>query len=219
MQTYSSDLNLLINLLSNASPRETAEQLCLCLMSDFGSLERILCAHLDNLRASIEGSKEFKNKIVFLIECAKALVKRCYSNVLSVGRAYLEEAIIKHLIGVFLFDANESVRMLSFDHVDRFLGEDIIGTGTVNTSNITIRRALELALRRGAHHVIFAHNHPLGTSKPSSEDLSTTHLLARTFATVDIELREHYVISQNSFSKINSETSGVLRCDRIVLTP
>lgn len=217
MQAYLCDLDILIDLLSHISDRQTAQSICEGLMSDFGSLERILCAHPQQLNASIAGTKEQKNRIVFLLECAKSLAKRRYTDGFTEGKAYGENAIVKYLIGLFMFENIESVYMLSFDRIGKYLGTDSLGAGTVNNSNVTIRRALELALRRGASYVIFAHNHPMGQAAPSGEDMTTTYQLTRAFATVNIELREHYIISGTEYRKINDELSGALHTEAVSL--
>ena len=207
MQAYACDLDFLTDLLCCVVSPDTAMQITERLMDEFGSAERILCAPPEQLSSYIHGSEAQRNKIVFLLESAKALTKRRYTGGFFVGRAYDESAIVKYLIGLFLFDSVETIYMLSFDRAGKYLGTDSFGAGTVNNSNVTTRRALELALRRGASYVIFAHNHPLGNAVPSNEDMSTTYQLSRTFATVNIELREHYIVSGNEYHKIHAELS------------
>ena len=209
MQEYLCDHEVVTRLLSNVLEDEKAQQIMDTLLCDFGSLERILCATPEQLALSIKDTAQIKNKIVFLLACAKALTKRRYTDGFIIGKQYSEDAIVKYLIGLFLFDNVESIYMLSFDRDGTFLGTDSLGAGTVNNSNVTMRRALELALRRGASYVIFAHNHPMGHTTPSGEDMSTTYQLSRAFATVNIEMREHYIISGNEYRRINADLAAV----------
>ena len=207
MQAFLCDPDFLIDLFSRIIEEDRSRAICQMLLDEFGSMERILSATPEQLCPCIEGTSAEKNKLVFLLESAKALTKRRYTHGFTVGKAYTEEEIVKYLIGLFMFDNVETIYMLSFDRLGIYLGTDSFGAGTVNNSNVTTRRALELALRRGASCVIFAHNHPLGHAMPSNEDMSTTYQLSRSFATVNIELREHYIIAGNDFRKINAEIS------------
>ena len=131
-----------------------------------------------------------------------ALASRRRCEAFRIGDTFNEPAFVRYLSGVFLGIAVECVYLFSLDADDAVVGVDLLSSGSVNTSHITIRLALETALRRGAKEVIVAHNHPGGVSRPSMDDLRTTNALAAAFRSVGIRMRCHYIIAGDSYEKV-----------------
>ena len=65
----------------------------------------------------------------------------------------------------------------------------------MNSSEILPRKAIEVAIGRGASSVAITHNHPGGVPSPSIDDLNLTNSLACVFASCDIVLSDHYIIA------------------------
>ena len=205
------DLEPLYSLLACVTDGENAEKISKSLLDTFGSMDRIFSSHISELKREIPGTSEFKSKIAFLLETAKAITRRCRMEDFRVGDIYDEIRVVKFLLSLFLFEPMEMVYMLFFDDKMRYIGMELVSSGTVNTSHITVRRALELSVRHNASNIVLAHNHPLGKPIPSADDISTTHNLASAFREIGLRLLEHYVIAGASFNKILSLATGDLR--------
>ena len=96
---------------------------------------------------------------------------------------------------LFLGESVEKTYLLAFDSLDRLIGCELLGEGTVNASEILPRKAIEAALAYSASSVSIAHNHPFGSTKPSNDDINITQLFATLFDNCDITLKEHFIVA------------------------
>ena len=205
------DLEPLYGLLRNVTTEENALAISRSLVETYGSIERIFSCHISELKREIPGSEELKSKIAFYIETIKAITRRRRMEGFTIGENYNEAKVAKYLLGLYLFESSEIVYMLFFDKKMCYIGKELVSYGTVNTSHITIRRALETSLRHNASYVVLAHNHPLGKPIPSPDDISTTNNLTAAFAETGIKLLDHYVVSGASFTQLSHLPTGTFR--------
>ncbi|MBQ9733604.1 MAG: JAB domain-containing protein, partial [Clostridia bacterium] len=91
------------------------------------------------------------------------------------------------------------------DKGGRLLLTEKISEGTVNSSDIIPRRALEAAarLKSKAKGAILAHNHPGGTVSVSESDIYATAVMRQALSGVGIELLRHYVVADGQVGLIN----------------
>jgi DNA repair protein RadC len=66
--------------------------------------------------------------------------------------------------------------------------------GTLTQTSVYPREVVKRALHHNAAAVIFAHNHPSGTSEPSHADLLLTQALKQALALVDVGVLDHFVV-------------------------
>ena len=71
--------------------------------------------------------------------------------------------------------------------------------GSLNSSDMPVRKIVDLSLRHNAKTAFIAHNHPSGTALPSGSDLDTTIVLKSTLATVGVELIDHFIITDDDY--------------------
>ena len=207
------DHDVLYSLLAAVTDSENAKAIAESLLGTYGSIERIFSCHISELKREIPGSEDFKNKIAFYLETAKAIARRRKTEGIEVGEIYNEVNVARYLLGLFLFQPMEMVYMLFYDKKMRYIGTELVSSGTVNTSHITVRRTLEISLRHNAKYIVIAHNHPLGKATPSPDDVSTTNNLVQAFADTGLKLLDHFVIGGASYTQICRLTSGKLRQD------
>ncbi|MGV3275104.1 RadC family protein [Staphylococcus sp. 11261D007BR] len=77
--------------------------------------------------------------------------------------------------------------------------------GTLNSAVIHPREVFKVALKWSAHAIIVAHNHPSGDTTPSKADMLTTERLMQCGKTMGIELLDHIIIGNETFTSILSE--------------
>lgn len=70
--------------------------------------------------------------------------------------------------------------------------------GTINATSVYPRVVLQRALELNAAAVIFAHQHPSGTTEPSNADRVLTEQLKTALALIDVRLLDHFVIGQGA---------------------
>ena len=95
--------------------------------------------------------------------------------------------------------AREVFLMLSVTSENKVLKEDVIAVGTVGQCPVYVRECVRSAIANNARSVIFAHNHPGGTTSPSKEDVEITERLAYAFDLMDIQILDHIIISGEKY--------------------
>ena len=70
--------------------------------------------------------------------------------------------------------------------------------GTINATSVYPRVVLQRALQLNAAAVIFAHQHPSGTTEPSNAGRLLTEQLKTALALIDVRVLDHFVIGQGA---------------------
>ncbi len=171
------------------------------MLRDGGSLRTLLTLPVEELTATYGMSE--KNAVA--LKLVAALTSRRHTERFPMGSAVTERQITDYLSALFAPLSEENVYLLLFDGAGRVLSAECVSRGSVNSSSITPRRLVDIAVRRGAVSVILAHNHPNGYPKPSPEDIALTTVMQSAFASVGIRLREHYVVAGDRFGRVGEE--------------
>jgi DNA repair protein RadC len=77
--------------------------------------------------------------------------------------------------------------------------------GTVTMSSVYVREIISLANKFGAAAMIFAHNHPSGEPKPSSEDKAITEELVFAGRIMKIKVLDHIIIGEEQYFSFADE--------------
>ncbi|WP_288374926.1 DNA repair protein RadC [Chryseobacterium culicis] len=80
--------------------------------------------------------------------------------------------------------------------------------GGISQSIVDVRVLYKTALDHFATGIIIAHNHPSGSLKPSREDVSITQKIKEAGNTLNIQLLDHIIVTQNSYFSFSD--SGLL---------
>jgi DNA repair protein RadC len=112
-----------------------------------------------------------------------------------------------YLSNFFIGQTNEVVYLLCLDAKCGILGLEKVGEGSVNSTSVSIRKVMEIALAYNATSVILAHNHPGGLAMPSGADVRTTQRIAASLDPVGIQLVDHVVVSDGDF--VSMRQSGM----------
>lgn len=73
-------------------------------------------------------------------------------------------------------------------------------SGSIDSANIYPREVVKLVLQFNSAKVIFAHNHPSGNCQPSQADKNITTLLIKALALIDVQVVDHIIIGEATFS-------------------
>lgn len=92
---------------------------------------------------------------------------------------------------------------------NRLLFVELISKGSVNATLVEPMEVYSFALQKRAVRIIICHNHPSGNLIPSEEDKYLTDRLIQTGIIVNVELIDHLIITENSFSSF--ENSGLMK--------
>lgn len=88
---------------------------------------------------------------------------------------------------------NDNLEMIAFD---------LMGIGTHDQVNAAPRDVALAALKHKATKVVVTHNHPVGSSRPSTPDILYTKSLGAALALIDVSLEDHLVVCKNEVTSI-----------------
>lgn len=191
-------------LLTLAIPRSDVKEPARALLARFGSLRGIMDAQLHEL-SRIDGIGSVAPVALRIIREAAAL----YLRQTAEDRESLRdpEALARFWrlrIGAV---PNEVFEVAFLDGALRLLrdGVERLEEGTIDRAAVYPRRIAEAALRRGAAHVVFAHNHPNGDVRPSDQDKVLTRALVLATTTVQVRVLDHLIVSPDRAFSFRAE--------------
>lgn len=191
--------NVLELLLFYSIPQKDTNETAHMLINRFGSLSAVFDAPYDDL-LTVPGISEHSATLIKLIPA----ISRRYAMEKNskVTKLSSIEDIGKYLVARYLGVTEETVLLLLLDNKFGLIDCVKVHEGSVNSSAITMRKLIEIALFKRASMVVLAHNHPSGVALPSSDDLFTTQQVKRAFDLVEIGMLAHIIVAGDTFTNI-----------------
>jgi len=93
----------------------------------------------------------------------------------------------------------ENFYVISLDSIKRVIAVDLVGVGDEDEVLVNTKEIVQIALKRKAHSVLLAHNHPNGCVHPSESDMVRSKGIATVFDGMGILLIDHIIVSGNNF--------------------
>lgn len=185
-------INVLELLLFYCVQRKDTNPLAHRLLDHFGGLGEVLDASVSELM-QVRGVTEH---IATFLSMISDLNRYCQIN-LAMETKILNTTseCCKYVAPFFVGRKNETVFLLCMDAKCKVLCCKLMGEGSVNSANVSIRKIVETAMKCNASSVIVAHNHPTGLALPSEEDVQTTVQLNRALRLMGIVLADHIIVA------------------------
>ena len=186
---------LLQVILGRGSAGESVAVTAQKLLSQFGSLEKLAEASIEEL-SSIKGiglAKAAQIKAVFEIGRRFSNQTPSYKSkeltdpkkVHQLIKNKLKDHHREHFYIIILNSRNWSVAEVSI--------------GSLNASIVHPREVFSEAIKNKAASVIFVHNHPSGDPEPSEDDLEITKRLVDGGKILGIEVVDHVIVAKDKF--------------------
>jgi len=162
-------------------------------MEKFGGFQGVLDAPHEEL-TKVEGLRDNTATFVGLVKQCAALYLRgrtLRGKTINSTRALLDYCRLameglrdEHFRAIFLNAQNE------------IMADEVIFEGTVNQSAVYPRKVMERALAHKAVSLIFVHNHPGGSPRPSQDDKRLTNQLVAASRSLNIHVLDHLIIAK-----------------------
>lgn len=137
------------------------------------------------------------------LKCIAELAKRMAATTYRKNMKTEEPGTIaEYYMEQLRHETREKLILAMFDARNRFLGDEVLSIGTVNSSLVSPREIYLKALRQQAVNIILLHNHPSGEASPSEEDLRTTVRVAECGRMLGITLADHIIIGDNRYTSL-----------------
>ncbi len=132
----------------------------------------------------------------WIIQQAIVLLER---RVFKAGPRLERPAAVRDYLRLKLVaEPNEIFVVVFMNSMHDVLAVEPMFHGTINATSVYPRVVLQRALQLNAAAVIFAHQHPSGTTEPSNADRLLTEQLKTALALIDVRVLDHFVIGQGA---------------------
>lgn len=190
------DTELLSLLIESGTPKQSAFELAMHILSEYGGI-----AHLKELSLSylikINGIKKAKAiRLLAAIELAKRVR---YSEAEPIHTIRHAKDIYLLLEGNLQFEKQEHFVALYCDTKHQVIRQKTLFVGSLNCSIVHPREVFKEALETSAACIAVAHNHPSGDPTPSTQDIEVTEMLSRTGNVMQIPLLDHVIIGHQKY--------------------
>lgn len=192
------DYEALELLLMHAIPRRDVKPIAKEMLKRFGGIQGIFDATIGEL-CSINGIGEGAAVFIKVVKDCGALYlrdaarKKINSTISSTG-ALVEYCTIK-MAGL----RDEQFRVVFLNASNEIIFDEVLHEGTVDESAVYPRKIIQRALAHNSTGVIFVHNHPGGSPKPSDHDKVLTAELVRVARGMSIRVLDHLIIGKSGY--------------------
>lgn len=190
------DYEVIELLLTLAMPRKDCKDAAKEALLRFKTLQGVLEASPRELcRVTGIGPKNlFGIKLIKAVADRYLKKKLIHKDAINDSKALFD--YLYHSIG----DKNrEFFKIIFLDSKNQVIAADTLSEGTLTASSVYPREVIQKALSHDAAALIFAHNHPSGDPKPSSEDVAITRQLVFACKVMGLVAHEHIVIGDDRY--------------------
>ncbi len=172
------------------------------ILQDCGGLSGLLDVDIDYLKA-IKGLGSAKAcTLMAAIELGRRWAVSPRKRLSKVGSP---ADVARFLGGTFAFLDREHFKALHLDVKNQIIHEETVSVGTLSSSLVHPREVFKSAIKRSAHGLIVAHNHPSGDTSPSEDDIVTTKRLKEAGDVIGIKLLDHLIFGHGSFISLREK--------------
>ena len=190
------DHEILEMLLYGMIPRGDTNEVAHLLLREFGSISNLIESDPHEITKTAGVGEKSAIFLSLLHELARRYEKERLeekSTLTSIGLC------AEYCIGLLAFCAVERFYVVCLDSRRRVIHTAKITEGSVNQTSVPVRLVAEKALRYNAASVVFCHNHPRGSVRPSGDDISLTVRLKEVLAPLGVEVIDHIIVGDRQY--------------------
>jgi DNA repair protein RadC len=168
---------------------ETAKEI----LKKSGGIKAIRDLSVDLLRqeAGLTGDEAFR--VLALIELGRRIAPMGKGQSVQI---YDSRSVYEMLRPRFVNEKREHFMVVLLDAQNVVMRTSTVHIGTLTSSLVGPREVFREAIREGASSIVVAHNHPSGSTDPSSQDIEVTERLAEVGRMLDIPLLDHVILGE-----------------------
>ena len=192
-----SDAELLAIFLRTGYKDHSAVEVARQMILHFGGLRQIIDAPIEEIMA-FKGIGKGKYA---LLMASKALAQRYLQQQLQQDDVILNQSdlIVAFLKSQLRHQPQELFAIMLLNPKYQLMKYDVIFKGTFQQCQVSTQDIVRQAISQKCTLLIAVHNHPQGHALPSPEDLIFTEKLKNACELLDLQLLDHFIISQNEY--------------------
>lgn len=187
-----------------AIPRKDTNPLAHRLLDRYQTISGVCDAPIDELQNDFGLSENAATLLKLLPE----MIRLYYESKIPDNCAISDDTIGDIIKTKFIGRTSEVAVLVLGDAKGKMVFYDVVSKGSINSTDMPVRKIVELAIRHNAKIAYIAHNHPSGNALPSSDDIKTTRLISQTLRSVGVSLMDHFIIADNDY--ISLRCSGMV---------
>ena len=102
-------------------------------------------------------------------------------------------------------NSREHFVALYLDGQNQVAAYSIVSIGSANSAPVAPREVFQRAVLTGAISIVLAHNHPSGSTVPSSDDRAVTRRLRESGELLGIKILDHLIVTNSAFLSMKEE--------------
>ncbi len=102
-------------------------------------------------------------------------------------------------------NSREHFVALYLDGQNQVAAYSIVSIGSANSAPVAPREVFQRAVLTGAISIVLAHNHPSGSTIPSSDDRAVTRRLRESGELLGIKILDHLIVTNSAFLSMKEE--------------
>ena len=118
------------------------------------------------------------------------------------------EDLLSRLAGL-KFEERERFVVVTLNSANYVIDVHEVTSGLVNQAPIHPREAFVQAIKDNAVSVIFAHNHPSGSTEPSEQDYAITRVLCAAGKVLQIPVIDHIIVGKGGYTSLCRENPEI----------
>ncbi|WP_339608492.1 JAB domain-containing protein [uncultured Roseivirga sp.] len=119
------------------------------------------------------------------------------SERVKISNSHDASEILKKAWDMSQIELLEECKLMLLDNSMRVMSIAPISKGGMTGTVVDARIIFAIALKRRAHRLILAHNHPTGNLQPSQADIKLTNSLSKAGSVLNIPLEDHLIITKS----------------------
>jgi DNA repair protein RadC len=187
-----SDVQKLEFLLFFAIPQKDVNPIAHALLDEFGSVAKVLGADFSDL-IKVPGVGAHT---ALLIKTCRAFVAECNAKDVVLEKIGGTTAAKEYCYSKMRHLEVEEFMVVCLSDDNSIICSKSISTGTTNKVNVMISDIMKMAFAKKASKIVFAHNHPSGSTVFSDEDLRMTHNIIVSCLLNDIDPVDHVLVTR-----------------------
>jgi DNA repair protein RadC len=197
-----SNPELLAIVLRTGTVSESAIHLAQRVIRESGGLRQLMTMSTDELM-KIKGIGEAK---ALQIQAGLELSKRV-SRATFGDRAVIRtpEDVSMYIMEDLRYEQKEKFISIFLNTKNHVIGHEVLSIGSLNSTIVHPREVFRAAIQRCSSAIICVHNHPSGDPTPSREDIEMTKRLQEAGEIVGIDLLDHVIIGDQTFSSLKEQ--------------
>lgn len=139
------------------------------------------------------------------LKAAFELAKRIKSEPLKFDKKIVSpDVIARYYIPRYYGVTHEEFLIVLLNSTKRIIKDIVISKGILNQTVVHPREVFRPAIESSAHSIILLHNHPSGSSEPSSEDIFVTKELIKGGKILGINIDDHIIIAGDDYLSLRA---------------